>query len=944
MYLIQKSAPLQIQDSEEELYFPGDSSVIKAVAHASSAGPNHHEYHGDQSSTVTSCSTGPISRRPASSGQPYDIPRTSRNSQAPSRPKQFHPDLQAAAPPQADDQLTARKSQASSVPYGRLHEADRNCPPNLDHLQHGSTNFAYSSSESCKKSESASYISAARSSSSKSKARNAFKQEQDQDLNTDEQQLEEQICGREEQEEDADQVEEYKREVKSYIYIAGDASSRVESSCSGASLKLLAPQAGRKTRSRARHGGEYLQDASAQAGTCPPKNYKVPPHDDYELPSPQSASNLQAAELVSSDQLQEAEDPSDQHHQASCSHSVWKKKDIHRWLENSASIIDDHSPPPGYTHASSTSAEDIASHPATQALHQLHERPQPARKLAPHGVPVLRRSAVAPVHQPAHNQIHARHEFNPLSPNQRGAPVLDHANRSEDLESHPATRVHHHDRGPRHVPHNRSRLQNAPRPRPGPEQTRPVQVACSLPTMSKQQPRSKYVQQHPAAPYSDHYRQYDQQLQIAAHGSSRRQAVNVGIPVHQAQAVMMMQEDLQQRPQQLLPSEKLKNGLNSFVKGATKVGKASLPYVVQAARVTGMLALAAAGVQPVRLLTGSAAGTGSNQQVYTNNVVPGPGRSHPVAATHGRGNRLQYDPRLAAGNYTGAGDHTAAITYYYDGSRSDQTYMSSGAGGAAGRDSYSSGAAAAAGSSYYGAGTGTDQSKWTTFATGGGSEEYYVQAAFDVGHDQAVRYEGAAAAGEYYDMNNINAAQDYCNAGASTGVIMSGGNYGSIQDYSYHCNNMGAAGSDRCDINGVQGGYNSSAAGAQVLEYSEDTYYTTYTDAEYTDGRGVDQYTDQGVEQMQGVGVEYSTGVEYSEGVEYYASGVDYTEGVEYSAAGAEYSEDVEYSAAGVDYSEDVGYSAAGVEYTEDVDYSAACVDYSEDVEYSAAGVDYSEM
>jgi hypothetical protein len=267
--------------------------------------------------------------------------------------------------------------------------------------------------------------------------------------------------------------------------------------------------------------------------------------------------------------------------------------------------------------------------------------------------------------------------------------------------------------------------------------------------------------------------------------------------------------------------------------------------------------------------------------------------------------------------------------------------MSSGAGAAAGRDSYSSGAAAAAagrdsyssgaapaaaaGSSYYGAGTGTDQIKWTTFETGGGSEEYYVQAAGDVNHDQDVRYEGAAAtAGEYYDMNHINAAQDYCNAGAGTGVIMSAGNYGSIQDYSYHCNNMGAAaGSDRCDINGVQqGGYNSSAPGAQVLDYSEeDTYYTTYTDGEYTAGRGVDQYTDQGVE--------YSTiGVEYSEGVEYYASGVDYTEGVEYNAAGVEYSEDVEYSAAGVEYSEDVEYSAAGVEYSEDVEYSAAGVAY----------------
>jgi hypothetical protein len=953
MYLIQKPAPLQIQDSDEELYFPGDSSVIKAVAHASSTGPNHHEYHGDQSSTVPSCSTGPISRRPASSGQPYNIPRASRNSQAPSRPKQFHPDLLAAAPPQADDQLTARKSQASSVPYGRLHEADRNCPPNLDHLQYGSTNFAYSSDESCKKSESASYISAARSSRSKSKARKAYKEEQDQDLNTDEQQLEEQICGREEQE-DADQVEEYKREVKSYIYIAGDASSRVESSCSGASLKLLVPQAGRKTRSRAQHGGEYLQDPSAQAGTCPPKNYKVPPRDDYELPSPQSASNLQAAELVSSDQLQEAEDPSDQHHQASCSQSVWKKKDIHRWLENSASIIDDHSPPPGYTHASSTSAEDIASHPATQAPHQLHERPQPTCKLAPPGVPVLRRLAVAPVHQPAHNQIHARHEFNPLSPNQRGAPVLDHANRSEDLASHPATRVHHHDRGPRHVPHNRSPLQNAPRPRPGPEQTRPVQVACSLPTMSRQQPQSKYVQQHPTAPYSDHYTQYDAQLNIAAHESSRQQAVVVGIPVQQAQAVLMMQEDLQQRPRQLLPSDKLKNGINSFVKGATKVGKASLPYVVQAGRVAATLALTAAGVPPVGLLMGSAAGTGSNQQVYTNNVVPaggGPGRSHAVTATHGRGNRLQYDPRLAAGNYTGAGDHTAAITYYYDGSGSDQTYMSSGAGGAAGRDSYSSGAAAAAaagrdsyssgaappaagaGSSYYEAGTGTDQSKWTTFATGAGSEEYYVQAAGDVDHDQAVRYEGAAAAaaGEYYDMNHINAAaQDYCNAGAGTGVIMSAGNYGSIQDYSYHCNNnnnnnMGEAGSDRCDINGVQGGYNnSSAAGAQVLEYSNDRYYTTYTDAEYTAGRGVDQYTDQGVEHMQGVAVEYSTGVEYSEGVEYYATGVEYSEGVEHYATGVDYSEGIEYYATGVEYSEGVEYYASGVDYTEGVEYSAA--------------------
>ncbi len=934
MYLIQKPAPLQIQDSDEELYFPGDSSVINAVAHASSAGPNHQEYHGDQSSTVTSCSTGPISRRPASSGQPYNIPRASRNSRAPSRPKQFRPDLQAAAPPQADDQLPARKSQASSVRYGRLREADRNCPPNLDHLQYGSTNLTYSSDESYKKSESASYISAARSSSSKSKARNTYKQEQDQDLNTDEQQLEEQICGREEQEEDADQVEEYKREVKSYNYIAGDASSRVESSCSGASLKLLVPQAGRKTRSRARHGGEYLQDPSAQAGDCPPKNYKVPPRDDYELPSPQSASNLQAAELVYSDQLQEAEDPSDQHHQASCSHSVWKKKDIHRWLENSASIIDDHSPPPGYTHASSTSSEDIASHPATQPLHQLHERPQPARKLAPPGVPVPRRPAVAPVHQPAHNQIHAKHEFNPLSPNQRGAPVLDHANRSEDLASHPATRVHHHDRGSRHVPHNRSPLQNAPRPRPGPEQCRPVQVACSLPTMSGQQPQSTYVQQHPAAPYSDYYRQYDAQLKIAAHGSSRQQAVVVGIPVQQA-----------------LPSEKLKNGLNSFVKGATKVGKASLPYVVQAARVAGMLALAATGVPPVGLFMGSVAGPRSNQQVYTDNVVPAggdPGRSHAVAATYGRGNRLQYDPRLAAGNYTGAGDHTAAITYYYDGSGSDQTYMSSGAAAAAaGRDSYSYGAApaaaAAAGSSYYGAGTGTDQIKWTTFATGGGSEEYYVQTAGDVDHDQAVRYEGAAAAaaaaGEYYDMNHINAAQDYCNAGAGTGVIMSGGNYGSIQDYSYHYNNMGAAGSDRCDINGVlQGGYNSSAAGAQALEYSKDTYYTTYTDVEYTAGRGVDHYTDQGVEHMQGVGVEYS------EGVEYYPSGVDYTEGVESSGARVvEYSEDVEYNAAPVEYSEDVEYSAARVEYSEDVEYSAAHVEYHEDVEYSAARVEYLE-
>jgi hypothetical protein len=362
------------------------------------------------------------------------------------------------------------------------------------------------------------------------------------------------------------------------------------------------------------------------------------------------------------------------------------------------------------------------------------------------------------------------------------------------------------------------------------------------------------------------------------------------------------------------------------VKGATKVGKASLPYAVQAARVAGTLALAATGVPPVGLLTGSAASPGSNQQVYTGNVVPaggGRGRSHAVAATHGRGNRLQYDPRLAAGNYNGAGDHTAAITYYYDGSGSDQTYTSSGAGGAAGRDSYSSGAAAAAagwdsyssgaapaaaaGSSYYGAGTGTDQIKWTTFATEGGSEEYYVQAGGDVNHDQAVRYEGAATAGEYYDnMNHINAAQDDCNAAAGTGVIMSAGNYGSIQDYSYHGNNMGAAGSDRCDINGVQGGYNSSAPGAQVLDYSEeDTYYTTYTDAEYTAGRGVDQYTDQGVEYMQGVGVEYSTGVEY------YASGVDYTEGVEYNAAGVEYSEDVEYSAAGVDYSEDVEYSVA---------------------------------
>jgi hypothetical protein len=375
-----------------------------------------------------------------------------------------------------------------------------------------------------------------------------------------------------------------------------------------------------------------------------------------------------------------------------------------------------------------------------------------------------------------------------------------------------------------------------------------------------------------------------------------------------------------------------------------------------------MLALAATGVPPVGLLMVSTAGPGSKQQAYTDNVVPGPGRSHAVAATYGPGNRLQYDPRLAAGNYTGAGDHTAAIPYYYDGSGSDQTYMSSGAGGAAGRDSYSSGAAAAAagrdsyspgaapaaaaGSSYYGAGTGTDQNKWTTFATGGGSEEYYIQAAGDVDHDQAVRYEGAAAAGEYYDMNHINAAQDYSNAGAGTGVITSAGNYGSIQDYSYHCNNnnnMGAAGSDRCDINGVQGGYNSSAAGAQVVEYSEDTYYTTYTDVEYTAGRGVDQYTDQGVE--------YSTGVEYREGVEYYASGVEYSaaqveysEDVEYNAARVEYSEDVEYSAARVEYSEDVEYRAARVDYSEDVEYSAARVDYSEDVEYSAAGVAYSKQ
>ncbi|CAM6067877.1 unnamed protein product [Sphagnum tenellum] len=316
------------------------------------------------------------------------------------------------------------------------------------------------------------------------------------------------------------------------------------------------------------------------------------------------------------------------------------------------------------------------------------------------------------------------------------------------------------------------------------------------------------------------------------------------------------------------------------------------------------------------------------QQVYTDNIVPAggdPSRSHAVAATYGRGNRLQYNPRLAAGNYTGAGDHTAAITYYYDGSGSDQTYMSSGAAAAAGRDSYSSGGspAAAAGSSYYGEGTGTDQIKWTTFATGGGSEEYYVQTAGDVDHDQAVRYEGAAAAaGEYYDMNHINAGQDYSNAGAGTGVIMSGGNYGSIQDYSYHYNNMGAAGSDRCDINGVlQGGYNSSAAGAQALEYSEDTYYTTYTDVEYTAGRGVDQYTDQGLEHMQGVGVEYSAGVEY------YPSGVDYTE--EYSGARREYREDVEYSAAHVEYHEDVEYSAARAEYLEDVEYSAAPVAYS---------------
>jgi hypothetical protein len=385
-----------------------------------------------------------------------------------------------------------------------------------------------------------------------------------------------------------------------------------------------------------------------------------------------------------------------------------------------------------------------------------------------------------------------------------------------------------------------------------------------------------------------------------------------------------------------------------------------------------MLALAATGVPPVGLLMVPALGLSSKQQVYTDNVVPaggGPECSHAVAATHGQGSRLQYDPRLAAGNYTGAGDHTAAIPYYYDGSGSDQTYMSSGAGGAAGRDSYSSGAAAAAaagrdsyssgaapaaaaGSSYYGAGTGTDQIKWTTFATGGGSEEYYVQAAGDVDHDQAALYEGPAAAREYYDMNHINAGQDYCNAGAGTGVIMSAGNYGSIQDYSYHCNNnMVAAGSDRCDINGVQGGYNSSAAGAQVLEYSEeDTYYNTYTDVEYTAGRGVDQYTDQGVEYMQGVGVEYSTGVEYSEGVEYYASGVDYTEGVqysedvEYSAARVEYGEDVEYSAARVEYGEDVEYSAARVEYSEDVEYSAARVQYSEDVEYSAAGVAYSKQ
>ncbi|CAK9215159.1 unnamed protein product [Sphagnum troendelagicum] len=237
------------------------------------------------------------------------------------------------------------------------------------------------------------------------------------------------------------------------------------------------------------------------------------------------------------------------------------------------------------------------------------------------------------------------------------------------------------------------------------------------------------------------------------------------------------------------------------------------------------------------------------QQVYTDNIVPAggdPSRSHAVAATYGRGNRLQYNPRLAAGNYTGAGDHTAAITYYYDGSGSDQTYMSSGAAAAAGRDSYSSGAgpAAAAGSSYYGEGTGTDQIKWTTFATGGGSEEYYVQTAGDVDHDQAVRYEGAAAAaGEYYDMNHINAAQDYSNAGAGTGVIMSGGNYGSIQDYSYHYNNMGAAGSD----SGARG--------------------------------------------------------EYREDVEYSAAHVEYHEDVEYSAARAEYLEDVEYSAAPVAYS-----------------------------------------
>ncbi|CAK9870960.1 unnamed protein product [Sphagnum jensenii] len=117
-------------------------------------------------------------------------------------------------------------------------------------------------------------------------------------------------------------------------------------------------------------------------------------------------------------------------------------------------------------------------------------------------------------------------------------------------------------------------------------------------------------------------------------------------------------------------------------------------------------------------------------------------------------------------------------------------------------------------------------------------------------------------------MNHINAAQDYCNAGADTGVIMSGGNYGSIQDYSYHYNNMGAAGSDRCDINGVlQGGYNSSAAGAEALEYSEDT-----------------------------------AGVEFSEGVEYSASGVDYTEGVEYYASGVDYTEGVEiqWSSCGV--------------------------------------------